>query len=153
MLFIALRPCCGRSQGTHLNKHARGKGSFVWEGKANNVMEKKQHLEESYMTVWFQCVSLSHNVVESPILCFSENEGLISLWRAQPVLPQVVFISTPLPRTTLPGPCLLKPCRDRPMGLTHDSRAEEGNRTGEISLRRRTEGGGAGSLLSISSVW
>lgn len=28
------------------------------------------------------------------------------------------------------------------MGLTHDSRAEEGNRTGEISLRRRMGGGG-----------
>lgn len=44
VLFIALRPCCGRSQGTHLNKHARGKGSFVWEGKANNVMEKNNNI-------------------------------------------------------------------------------------------------------------
>lgn len=34
------------------------------------------------------------------------------------------------------------------MGLTHDSRAEEGNRTGEISLRKRMEGEQVHSLTS-----
>lgn len=119
----------------------RGRPIMSWK-------KKQRHLGESYMTVWFRRVPLSHHVIESPVLCFGENEGPISLWRAQPVLPRAVFISTPLPRTTLPGPCLLKPCRDRPMGLTHDSRAEEGNRTGEISLRRRMGEGGQVDCLT-----
>lgn len=36
-----------------------------------------------------------------------ERGAVIPLWRAQPVLTHAVFISTPLPRTPLPGPVCL----------------------------------------------